>query len=290
MTRAGSGWKMHWLTPILTLIASAALVPPPPVAAGNPVSVLISNVRDTSFVVSWLTPLDEAGQVQLVDGPVFQDDRGADFKGKTHYITVSALVANSRYQFDILSGGGRYDNERAHYAVVTGITLVPPLPDLVVGRVRNPDGTNAVDAMVIFSIQQEQRVSAPLSMVLTPRDGGFFHINLSGARMQSDLTRYFSYGSQTGLLTIQAVSGRGLGSVRLPVGDTRLRAPNPNQTIVIDLSSGALTPTLVERLPTPAPIPSAPPQETEGLVVGVGVAALVFIGILVTAMLYVWQK
>lgn len=290
MTRAGSGWNMRWLAPILTLVASAILFYPPPVAASNPVSILISNVRDTSFVVTWLTPVDEAGQVQLVGGPVFQDDRGAEFKGKTHYITVSGLAVNTPYRFDILSGGSRYDGEHAHYAVITGATLAPPTPDLIVGRVRNPDGTNAADAIVIFTVQQEQRVSAPMSMVLTSRDGGFFHINLSDARIQGDPTRYFAYGSQTDLLTIQAASGRGLGSVRLPVGDTRLRTLNPSQTIVIDLSSGAQTPTLVERLPTPTPIPSAPPQETEGLVVGVAVAALVVVGIIIIALLYVWQR
>lgn len=271
---------------ILTLYITAS-----PIAASSPISVIISNVRDTSFVVSWLTDADEKGSVALVGGMSFNDDRGLDYSGLTHYVTLSGLSPNTTYQFDIISGGTRYDNETAHYSVQTGPTLMPPTPDLIVGRVQHSDGSLATNAILLFTIQQEQSVSAPLSMLLTVRDSGYFHINLSDVRASKDPTRYFTYGGQTDLLTIQAVDARGMGTLRVPVSDLRLRSNNPSQTVVVQMSSPAeATPTLIQRLPTPTPIPAAPPQETGGLLVGVLVAAMVAAGLVVVAVVFVWRR
>ncbi len=290
MARGAWGQRMLRLAPIViaTLVLHLAVRP---VAASNPLSVIISNVRDTSFVVSWLTDVDEKGSVALIGGGSINDDRGAEYSGLTHYVTLSGLTPNSTYQFDIVSGGTRYDNESAHYSVMTGPTLMPPTPDLIVGRIQHSDGSLATNAIVLFTIQQEQSVSAPLSMLLTARDNGYFHVNLSDVRASKDPTHYFNYGGQTDLLTIQAVDARGMGTVRLPVSDLRLRSNDPSQTMLVQLSSPAeATPTLVQRLPTPTPIPAVPPQETGGLLVGVLVAATVVVGLVVIAIAFVWRR
>ena len=280
--------RMRVFAPIVMVFALFISVRP--VAASNPVSIVISNVRDTSFVVSWLTNVGEIGKVQLTTGATFNDERGVDYSGVTHYVVVNGVPPKTTVQFDLISGDTKYTNEGAHYTVTTGITLSPPPPDLIVGRVKNPDGSNASEAILIFTIQQDQGVSAPLSMLLTPKDGGFFHLNLSDIRAAQDPTRYFPYGNQMDVLTIQAVDARGSGSIRIPVSDQRLRSSDPNQTILVELSPGGQSPTLVVRQPTPTPVPSVTPQETGGLIIGIGAAIFVIVGIIVIAFMFVWRR
>ncbi len=281
--------RIRWLVPLCFLFF-LLLLPVRPVAASNPVSLLISNVRDTSFTVSWLTGTSEGAQVQVLGGRTYNDDRGASSAGTVHYITVTGLQPNTLYQFDLVSGSVKYDNEGAHYAVMTGATLPPPTPDLIVGRVQDPDGAKTTEAVVFFTVHQEQSVSAPISMLLTTRDNGFFHVNLSDARVLNDPNHFFTYGSATDALTIQVVNVLGIGSLRVPVSDPRLRTTDPTSTVVVTLNSGAQTPTLIVRQPTPTPIPPAAPVNTEGLMLSVGAAAVILMGILLVAILFIWRR
>ncbi len=261
-----------------------------PAVASTPSSLIISNVRDTSFTVSWLTGAEEVGQVQVVGGGVYDDVRGADYHGITHYVTVKGLTPNTNYSFDLLSGGTRYEGGGAHWAVTTGKTLTPPMPDLILGRVRNPDGSNAADAIVVFTVEQQRQISAPLSMLVTASDKGFFHVNLADLREQADPSHFFEYSPAGDLLTIQAVNPFGSGSIKVGLGDPRLRASDPQQTLTVDLQTPSETPTLVVRQPTPTPIPPAPAPESSGLWLGVGAAAIIGIGILIVAVLFVWRR
>ncbi len=280
---------LRWFLPLLLFVPSLFLFYKP-VAASNPVGLLISNVRDTSFTVSWLTGTGEGAQVQIVGGRTYNDDRGASSSGTIHYVTVTGLQPNTLYPFDVVSGSGKYDNGGAHYAVTTGATLPPPTPDLIIGRVQNPDGSKTTEAVVFFTVHQEQSVSAPLSMLLTERDNGFFHINISDARVQNDPNHLFTYGSATDALTIQAVNALASGSVRVPVSDARLRTTDSTKTLVITLNTGAQTPTLIVRQPTPTPIPPEAPVSNDGLLISISAAAVIFIGILLVAVQFIWRR
>jgi hypothetical protein len=156
--------------------------------------------------------------------------------------------------------------------------------------VKNPDGSNASDAIVVLTIQRGQAVSAPLSMLVTPADGGFFHVNLSDLRVLNDPSHYFEYSRQGSLLTVQAVNASGSGLVRLDSSDPRLRAANPDATLVVELRAEEQTPVVVVRQPTPTPIPEVPPPDSSGAWVGIGTTALMAIGILVIAILFVWRR
>lgn len=261
-----------------------------PASASAPISLLVTNARDTLFTVSWLTPAEETGHVQLVGGKTYEDARGPNFKGTTHYVPITGLAPTTAYSFDVVSGGNKYDSGGDHWSVTTGATLPPPVPDLIVGRVKESDGSAASDAIVLFTVQKEQEISAPLSMLLTPADKGFFHVNLSDARPSNDLSRYFEYSTQGDLLTIQAANARGQGLVKVGTGDPRLRASDPNQTLIIELQAPGQTPTIVVRQPTPTPIPAAPSADTSGAWVGLGAVAIIGIGILVAAVVFVWRR
>lgn len=246
------------------LVILASLISIRPVAASDPFNLRISNVRDVSFTVSWSTAANESGQVQLIDGAIYNDDRGANFSGRTHYITVTALQAHHAYSFDVVSGGIKYDNAGAHWTVITGAILAPRPPHLIVGQVKNPDGSDASEAIVFVTIQRHQvpSFSAPLSTLVTAGDG-FFDINLGEARARSNPTSYFAYarGSDHYMndsLTIQAIGARGTGSLMVAIADTRLLANAPMPMVVVRLSADMETPTIVVRRPTPTPAGETP--------------------------------
>jgi len=261
------------------------------VTAGAPVNLLVSNVRDTSFTVSWLTAVEEVGQVQLIGGASVDDVRGADFRGVTHYVVVTGLQPGQPYQFDIISGAEKHDNAGMHWTVRTGATLAAPTPDPIVGQVKNPDGASNGDAIVFFTIQRDGSISAPLSALAAERDGGFFQVNLSDARGLSDPDSYFVPVTNDHL-TIQAISAHGIGALTVEVGDPRLRASEPHQAIVIPLRTAMETPTIVVRtpLPTAAPTSTTPSAEVNALWLGLGIGVLIVVGVIVVAVLFVWRK
>ncbi len=272
---------------VLALIAWAGVRP---AAAGTLISILVSNVRDTSFTVSWLTAAAETGQVQLEGDRRYDDVRGASFRGTTHYVVVSGLAASTTFRFEIASGGDRSNQNGTPWTVTTGAGLPPPVPDLIVGRVRHADGTDATDAIVVFTVQRGPSISAPLSMLLTPADAGFFHIQLSELRTVENPGRYFEYAREGDLLTIQAADGRAVGLLKVDTGDPRLRSAAPQGALAVQLGGQNETPTLIVRLPTPTANPAPVPAESRGAWVGFGAAAIIGAGVLLVAIYYVWRR
>ncbi len=250
-----------------------------PIAAAAPVNLAVSNVRDNSFTVSWLTTIIESGRVQLIGGAIYEDERGTDFSGTTHYVSISGLRTNSTYYFEIISGGKKYDNGGARWLVKTGVTLAPRPPDWIGGRVQNPDGSVATEAIVSTTIGREQQgyISAPLSTLVTARDGGFFRINLGETRAFADPTNFFAYSIQgdrpmNNNVTIQAIAASGAEAFMLDMADPRLRAKDPAQSLVVKLSEGAVIPTPVISL-------SVAPRDTPNFNMGVLLLGVAIAGI-----------
>jgi len=261
-----------------------------PAFADTPTNVVISNLRDASFVVSWTTAASESAQVVIAGLPPFNDDRGEKFAGATHYVTVGNLQANKAYAFDLISGEKKYDNNGAHWNVTTGATLVPPTPDLILGVAKNPDGSAPVDTIMLFTIQRGSSLSAPLSNLITARDNGFFHVSLSDARGQTDVTNYFTY-AKTDRVIIQALGPKGVGVINLEIGDPRLRATDPAQNVALDLRALQVTPTLQAPQPTAISAPEPAAQSDSGaLIIGLTIAGIVVIGVIAVAIIFVWKR
>lgn len=249
----------RFLAPLL-LATIASLLSIQFAVASDPYHFAITNVRDTSFTVSWLTTVIEPGRVQLIGGAIYEDERGADFSGTTHYVSINGLRTNSAYSFEIVSGGKKYENGGAHWSVTTGATLVPRTPDWISGHVRNLDGSVAMEAIVFTTIGREQQgyISAPLSVLITARDGGIFRINLSETRSFSDPTSFFAYSIQgdrylNNNVTIQASATSGTEAFMLDMADPRLRASDTAQSLIVKLSPSAAIPTVAAQQPTPIP-------------------------------------
>ena len=283
-------WRMRFLA-ILSILSLGWIVSVPTAIAGDPLNLIVSNVNDGSFVVSWATNETEIGQVQVIDGATFNDDRGEKFSGKTHYVTVSGLSPDTRYQFDVVSGGKKNDHGGIHYPVMTGTRLDPPIPDLIIGQAKNADGSPATEAIILFTVLRPQGVSAPLSVLLTEADDGVFHVNLSEARVMDAPTSYQNY-SQDDQVTIQAINPTGLGMLALKIGDPRLRTNDPSQMVVIQMRQIAVSPTIVAQPMTPTPTPEqfqAMNSDTFRLI-AIGIAGLIALGVVAVAAIFVWKR
>lgn len=230
--------------------------PSPDPTVGPTPTVCISDVivnadgasPQNRFSVSWVSVSPEAGQVQLVGGGTFNDERSATFAGTTHYVQLNNLQSNTTYQFDIVSGGKTYTNNGQHWSVAIGPALTPSAPFNILGRVKNPDGSDADEALVYVTIQRaDGAFSSLLSQIMTSDDGGFFHLNLSDART-TDYSSRFSFNPSSDKLTITAIGPTGAASWTGKTGDPRPGKP----TLFLTLGSGGGT----AATSTPSPIPS----------------------------------
>ena len=233
----------------LFLASIASLFLAQPAVASDLRYFAITNVRDTSFTVSWLTAGVESGQVRLIGGAIYSDHRGANFSGITHYVSIDGLRTNSVYSFEIVSGNKIYDNRGARWSVKTGVMLSPRTPDWISGYVQNQDGSGVIEAIVSTTIGREQQgyISAPLSVLITPRESGVFHINLGETRSFSDPTSFFAYSIEgdrpmNNNLVIHAIAASGTAAFMLDMADPRLRASDREQSLIVTLSPSIAIP------------------------------------------------
>jgi hypothetical protein len=243
-----------------------------PPAADPTSTVCVSNVivnadvesPDNHFSVSWISKSAEGGQVLVVDGDTFDDIRGPDFSGITHYVQVSNLTADTVYEFDISSGGQIYTNNGHHWALDIGPALPPASPFPIVGRVKSSSGGDATQALVYARVQQASgsATSSLLSMSppLTDDDQGFFHnINLSDSRSVDADSNYdgrFSFDQNRDKVVITAVGRAGFASVTVKASIARPRPGGVN--VILTLGSGFVT----YSTPTPTPIqPTSTPTQ-----------------------------
>ncbi len=232
-----------------------------PIAADPTASVCISRVLipfngvspDNQFYVSWRSQTAVKGQVKLSSGTTYDDVRGANYQGITHYIAVSNLDAKKNYTFDILSGGETFTNNGAHWSVKMGPALQSANPYTILGRVKNPDGSDADGAIVFAQIrdgddQGTSGRSAHLSALIVVADGGnFFTIDLDHARTQNQSQKY-AFNPETDRVQIIAVGAQGTASKTFKINELHPPAPAPSLTL-----SGSGAGNVATATPTPVP-------------------------------------
>src|SRR3989344_7644277 len=126
-----------------------------------PTQVYITNITDSSFVVSWLTDKATTGFIQYgektnSDFMVSDDrdqERGTVDNYFTHLVTVRDLKPSTAYNFRIGSASKLYDQKGQPYSVTTGLSLgSPPPADMTYGQVLTPNGEPAEGAIVYLSL------------------------------------------------------------------------------------------------------------------------------------------
>jgi len=187
-----------------------------------PEDVRITDMTETSVVLSWITPgtategwVQYGTDVGVGDGsPLLQDDRdvrsGTTAKRTIHYVTLSNLESGTKYYFLIGSGSKSYkDTQGKEFEFTTasmGTSDSIPTPDPVYGSVTNGQNQNAI---IYVSIKSGGDTSSPVSALTN--DSGNFEIDLAHIRTAS-LDSRFDY-SDSDELTIFAQGGDKGGAV-----------------------------------------------------------------------------
>ncbi|MBI5305487.1 MAG: fibronectin type III domain-containing protein [Chloroflexi bacterium] len=238
-------------------------------------SVMLTNVRDVSFTVSWVSDQPSTGTVNYGTtsalGTTANDDRGATFAGTTHYVTLAGLDPNTMYYFDIVAGSTVDDNGGAHYTISTGPTLGLPGSDTIYGLVFKNDGiTPAAGAMVYLNLADidsagSSGLSATASALVDT--SGYWFINLGNIRVP-DLSTYFAYSASGGDTIRLSVQGGADGSASLMLVDTANDQPVSNINLVLiftptPTSTPTTTPTATRtNTPTNTPTATSTPTRT----------------------------
>ena len=163
--------------------------------------VRVTNVRDTSFTVSWLADVETVSEVRYGTDPAnlnqtAYDDRGAGTSDDTHHVTLQGLTPETTYYFDVVSGSTTDDNGGAHYSVTTGPLVDLPTVDTIYGQVFKEDGTTLAEGTIVYITLRDadggdsSGEAAPLSALVD--SSGYWYTNLGNART-ADLSGYFDY-------------------------------------------------------------------------------------------------
>lgn len=193
----------------------------------RPVDVRMSDVTETSAVISWITPdkavegwLLYSDQSGVSDGsPLAQDDRdvrsGTIEQRTTHYVTLSNLQPDTTYYFVIGSGARTWKdqdkNEFTFDTAAVGSDTIPT-PDPIYGSVTNGTGQNAI---IYVTLQENGVKSSPVSALTN--DSGNFEVDLAHIR-EADLESKFSYTDDTEMIIFAQGGDVGGAVLRISVG------------------------------------------------------------------------
>ena len=163
----------------------------------------MTNVRDTTFSVSWTTNQLATGEVHYGTDPAnldqtAYDDRGASTSDDTHHVTLLSLIPETTYYFDVVSDGTVDDNNGNHYSVTTGPTVGLPPSDTIYGQVFKSDGTTPAEGTIVYTTLKDNdslgnsNQAAKMSSLVD--SSGYWNANLGNARTP-DLSGYFEYSA-----------------------------------------------------------------------------------------------
>ncbi|MCD6290452.1 MAG: hypothetical protein J7M34_08115 [Anaerolineae bacterium] len=247
--------------------------------------VYVTDVRDTSFTVTWITDIASDGHVDWGLSTSLGNTKSDPVANTTtHYVTVGGLSPNTTYYFRVRSGAAVDDNEGTYYSVTTGPTLDIPVPGKIVwGYVYDSDGmTPVANAIVYLQLQDmDGRGSLENSQWVATRtdDSGAWFYSLVNVRTANGYG-YFEFTDGVDRLRIVAQGGdKGcIGedgaerTVPIPVSyparfDTSLDGVPNGSPISTPNDTSTVTPTATptstpSATPTPSPTSTATPTHT----------------------------
>jgi len=165
--------------------------------------VYITNIRDSSFNVSWATDGLSDGSVAWGPTPSLGTTVADTIANtSTHYVEISPLNPSTQYYFQVTSGGV---TDPTVYTVITGPTLDPNSPGRSIqGTVYEQDGVTPVpNAIVYIQVQDNgatQNGQTQWGSVRTDATG-YWNFSLNNLR-QEDLLDWFFMNNGADILKL----------------------------------------------------------------------------------------
>ncbi len=188
----------------LILLAVLALMAMP--ASAEPILIPpeiglieITDVRDGSFFISWVTNLPSDGTVNCYDASnttLIQSAEDDLDNVTTHFVRLGGFNPATTYRCEIVSGGTVDNNGGDRYPVTTGQDLgLPASGDNVDGTVYLHGGTTLSEDAVVYLRLIDKNASGSLGTsqwVAARVEGGYWEIVLGNIRT-TDGSAYFTY-------------------------------------------------------------------------------------------------
>ena len=135
-----------------------------------------SNPTSASFTVSWITDAKGNGEVHYSTDPSFstyetaRDDRGTEYVGITHHVSIGDLEPETTYYYEVKSGGTIDDNSGLYYSFATmKIPVAPPPVCPVYGWVYLEDEVTPAEGTIVYlEITHELEPSYWISGLVSP--------------------------------------------------------------------------------------------------------------------------
>jgi hypothetical protein len=116
--------------------------------SSSPIDLKITNIKDSSFTVSWLTEKPSIGFVE------YQNSTGQKFQSiptqnsTAHWVTLTNLNPSSIYSFRVNSNGDFFDNNNTMWTIQTLPSQVANTNNFISGKVFNKNNLPAANAIV----------------------------------------------------------------------------------------------------------------------------------------------
>lgn len=139
----------------------------------KPQNIIITNVTESSFTISFTTPTEAKAFAELDQGKgIFLDDRdkkdGMQHTHTPHYITAVNLDPNTSYTFSLMVNGNKYSSSEMKAATGSKLSQNPSMQEEISGEIILPDGQKARDSVIVASIPGAKPIS-----VLSDSNGNF---------------------------------------------------------------------------------------------------------------------
>lgn len=175
----------------------------------KPRNLVISNLSTSSATISWVTEASVKGSVvPILSGneksPVI-DKRGNENRN-THYVELTSLEPNTKYDFKIISGSEEYKtiNDTTMSFKTAPITAGTPTPNPIHGTISGNKG----DDVVIYAMLKDKS-AYPVSTIIP--SGGNWITDLSAFRKVSDFSLVLTENSTN--LVLVSVGGIEKGAI-----------------------------------------------------------------------------
>lgn len=194
----------------------------------NPQDVRISNISDTSAVVSWVTDVASTAVLQWGDNQILSrtTPEQSTTPGNTHYVTLSELNPDTPYSFKISAGGREFSNNGASWQFQTAPSASPPTDPVVIsGTILNAQGQPTPGVLVYITAEGVSPTVARTSESgnwLIPLGLSRSSLNVSTfAAVNPNLTlQIFVQGGPLGVSTATALAGNADPVPAITLGQT----------------------------------------------------------------------
>jgi len=186
--------------------------------ADTPLNIQMTNVRGTSFTISWITQSIEYGKIRYgsqiendADWLTVNDHRGEDTIDDIHYVVIDNIRPQQIYYYEIVSGNTIDNNNNQFYKINSGPALTPPGGSCQpAGKVFKYENSSimAFDSIVYVTILGESATqnSAVESVIVTSNENGYWFLDLINFRTQ-DYKMYFPFECGVSNIRIKAQGG-----------------------------------------------------------------------------------